>query len=938
MTKCSKVKPHHHHQLPFPIIIISRFCLVHLLFISFFLFLPYGAKSITSNEQQLTKIGAIIDFNSRIGHEIKIAMELALLNFNNELGNHKISLHFQNHQTNILQTAKSAERLIKETRVKAIIGMERWEEAALVAEIGSQAEIPVLSLSAPAITPPLASSRWPFLVTMASNDSDQMRCIADLNRAYNWRRVVTVHEDYSYGGDYGELTLLSQALQEVGSEIEHRIVLPPFSSLSNPKQAVRDELAKLEQVQSRVFIVLQTSLPLVIHLFTEAKEMGFVGEDTVWLLKDTVTGFLDSFDTSVIYSMEGALGIKSYYSETSTDYRSFYSQFRRNFRSKYPEEDNSEPGFYALRAYDSIATISKAVQRMLSSSSPESLLNHIISSDFSGLSGEIGFKEGKLLNSPELRIVNVVGKKYKEIDFWSPSSGFMNADGPDSIGLRGPVNWPGDLKRVPKGWAMPSDAKPMIIGVPGRTSFEKFVKVVNASEGRYDGFCIQLFYKVLEILDYNLSYKFVPYNGTYNDLVHNMYNKTYDAIVGDITILAERSERMEFTQPYAESGLSMIVPVKSEESAWMFMKPFTWEMWVVTGSILIYTMCIVWFLEHQTNPEFRGPLKNQIGTAVLFTFSSLFFAHREKIYSNLTRFVLVVWLFVVLILNSSYTASLTSMLTIQRLQPNVTDIDWLKRNNLPVGCDGDSFVRNYLENVLGFKPENIRNVISEYDYTGLFQERRIYAAFLELPYQKVFNSHYCKQYIATAATYRFGGLGFVFQKGSPIAADFSKAILELSEDGKLKNLEEKWFHPSSECEENTTGDRTESLRLKSFMGLFLISAATSTICFLIFLIRLFNNFWHHQKEEENTSMWKRTITLAKYFYHGKTSILGRAPDIHEWNTPRSESSCSSMNLEENIPSYSVADIEVVNIPENLSSDDSTGSTLIDIHIPDSGHS
>lgn len=105
--------------------------------------------------------------------------------------------------------------------------------------------------------------------------------------------------------------------------------------------------------------------------------------------------------------------------------------------------------------------------------------------------------------------------------------------------------------------------------------------------------------------------------------------KTFDAVVGDITILANRAELVEFTQPYAESGLSMIVPAKSEESAWMFMKPFTWEMWMATAAMLIYTMFIVWFLEHRSNPEFEGTWKTQIGTAMWFTCSSLFFAHSK---------------------------------------------------------------------------------------------------------------------------------------------------------------------------------------------------------------------------------------------------------------------------------------------------------------------
>jgi ionotropic glutamate receptor len=61
----------------------------------------------------------------------------------------------------------------------------------------------------------------------------------------------------------------------------------------------------------------------------------------------------------------------------------------------------------------------------------------------------------------------------------------------------------------------------------------------------------------------------------------------------------------------------------------MFMKPFTWQMWAVTGAILIYTMLVVWYLEKEDNEEFQGNWKNQISTSFWFTFSSLFFAHSE---------------------------------------------------------------------------------------------------------------------------------------------------------------------------------------------------------------------------------------------------------------------------------------------------------------------
>lgn len=68
--------------------------------------------------------------------------------------------------------------------------------------------------------------------------------------------------------------------------------------------------------------------------------------------------------------------------------------------------------------------------------------------------------------------------------------------------------------------------------------------------------------------------------------------------------------------------------------------------------------------------------------------------------STLGRLVLLIWLFVVLIINSSYTASLTSILTVQQLNSPIKGIDTLLSTKDRIGYQQGSFTRDYLVNEL----------------------------------------------------------------------------------------------------------------------------------------------------------------------------------------------------------------------------------------------
>lgn len=133
----------------------------------------------------------------------------------------------------------------------------------------------------------------------------------------------------------------------------------------------------------------------------------------------------------------------------------------------------------------------------------------------------------------------------------------------------------------------------------------------------------------------------------------------------------------------------------------------------------------------------------------------------ERIYRKLSRIVLVVWFFMALILTQSYTASLSSMLTVQRLKKNEITMEWLKQHNRRVGCDNTTFICNYLETVHNFREGNLVKKTNYTEFSVQLKNRSIDALFTEYPYERAFLSQYRSGFTVTHESYRFGGFGFV---------------------------------------------------------------------------------------------------------------------------------------------------------------------------------
>ena len=78
-------------QIPFPLM-TPRPLFLFPVFIFFLLIVFHGAEA---NNINVTRVGLIIDVNTRIGKEERIAMEIAAQNYNASSKAHKLSLYME---------------------------------------------------------------------------------------------------------------------------------------------------------------------------------------------------------------------------------------------------------------------------------------------------------------------------------------------------------------------------------------------------------------------------------------------------------------------------------------------------------------------------------------------------------------------------------------------------------------------------------------------------------------------------------------------------------------------------------------------------------------------------------------------------------------------------------------------------------------------------
>ncbi|KAL0301801.1 UNVERIFIED_CONTAM: Glutamate receptor 3.7 [Sesamum radiatum] len=784
-------------------------------------FLVFVGRPLQCEQPAVVKVGAVFTFDSVIGRGAKIAMEMAVEDINSDpriLNGTQLRMVMEDPKCSAFMGSVQALQMI-EKEVVAIVGPQSSAIACIISHIANGLHIPVISYAA--TNPTLSSLQFPYFLRTTATDSNQMAAVADIIDFYDWKEIIAVFVDNDYGRN--GVTALGHELARKRATISYKLPLCPEYNISE----ISDVLNKSKALGPRVYVVHIDPDPS-LKFFRIVKKLDMITSNYIWLTTDWLSSTLDSLpgDRDSLEILQGVVTLRPYIPNNPKK-KAFMARWRNmQLKAKFTT--------YGLYAYDTMWLVARSIDRFLKENGGltfslnnklqlgnlkvfdggELLLKFITSSNFTGLTGKIQFDADRNRGGIDYEIINVVKGTYK-VGYWSNETG---------LSIQSPKSLKGN--------------------------------------------------KVRKLVPYEIPFRFEPFgdglkNPNYDELVRLVADGVFDAAVGDIAITTNRIKLVDFTQPFWATGLVVVAPiVNSTSSGWVFVKPFTLEMWCSTAASFVIIAVVIWRLEHRVNDDFRGPPRRQLKTMFLFSFSTLFKANYENPISTLGRIVMVVWLFLLLVITSSYTASLSSILTVQQLSTGITGIDSLISSGLPVGYQEGSFAYSYLKNNLNIHASRLISLGSREEYESALRRGPknggVAAIVDETPYVELFLSTQT-DFGILGLSFTRSAWGFAFRKDSPLAGDMSTAILKLTESGQLQKIKKKWFCKSGCSDERRRKPEPKQLNLSSFWALYSLCGTFALMAFFLFLIRAIRQYIRYKSRQMDPSSPTSSISSSILF-------------------------------------------------------------------------
>jgi len=326
-----------------------------------------------------------------------------------------------------------------------------------------------------------------------------------------------------------------------------------------------------------------------------------------------------------------------------------------------------------------------------------------------------------------------------------------------------------------------------------RVGTKPFKPFAFVQEGEYIGFSIDLWQEIAKELE--LDYELYG-ETTVTDLLESVATENTDVAIAGITITSEREKTVDFSHSFFESGLQILVPIRSQVSPLnsfisLVFSPILLKTIGVLLVVIVISAHLLWFFERKKNSEmFPQEYLKGIWEACwwsVVTVVTVGYGDKAPI-GAAGRIIAAIWMFTGVLLVSYFTASVSSALTVQQLETSVQGIEDL--NGKRVATVKGSTAAEFLAN----RPmKKIEYELVEEAFQSL-EESKVDAVVYDAPVlQNYVTLNGADKAKVVGSTFERQSYGIALKTNSPYREEINQAILSIIESGAYDEIHEKWF-------------------------------------------------------------------------------------------------------------------------------------------------
>lgn len=316
--------------------------------------------------------------------------------------------------------------------------------------------------------------------------------------------------------------------------------------------------------------------------------------------------------------------------------------------------------------------------------------------------------------------------------------------------------------------------------------------VTRSAEG-YGGFAIELWEKIASRNGWRVQYLEAH---TLPELITMVSEGKADVGVTDLFITSKRLKQVDFSQPYFDSGLQVMIDTSRTTAGladlirglaeWGHLRVFAIALGIMMAATIILTI-----VDRRLDPEFPREWSRGLAESFyhIMSTSAAGSSYHKRIIPGAIGYLLAGTFLACAVITIAYiTSSMTSVMTINKIRGHIASIEDLagKKVGTIVGSTGEGYCRS-----LGLNMQAFDDI---HDAVQALLARQVDAIVYDSPILRYYDKEHPELPITEVGpVFDPRKYGFALPSNSPIRAMIDEELLKLSEDGYTTRLDQKYF-------------------------------------------------------------------------------------------------------------------------------------------------